>query len=103
MVCDHRNEFPERRSSVASLSAADENGRLGTDHFHLQRIRGEHPGGNDLLQMNWLHWALLSALFAGLTGVLAKAGGKGIVSNLAKALRPGLISVFPSSIALSRG
>ena len=49
MVCDHRNEFSKRRSSVASLSAADENGRLGTDHFHLQRIRREHPGGNDPL------------------------------------------------------
>ena len=32
--------------------------------------------------MNWLHWALLSALFAGLTAVLAKAGVKGIDSNL---------------------
>jgi uncharacterized membrane protein len=24
--------------------------------------------------MNWLHWALVSALFAGLTAVLAKVG-----------------------------
>ena len=37
--------------------------------------------------MNWLHWALLSALFAGLTAVLAKAGVKGIDSNLATAIR----------------
>lgn len=33
--------------------------------------------------MNWLHWALLSALFAGLTAVLAKVGVKDIDSNLA--------------------
>jgi transporter family protein len=37
--------------------------------------------------MNWLHWALLSALFAGLTAVLAKAGVNGIDSNLATAIR----------------
>jgi transporter family protein len=37
--------------------------------------------------INWLHWALLSALFAGLTAVLAKAGVNGIDSNLATAIR----------------
>jgi bacterial/archaeal transporter family protein len=29
--------------------------------------------------MNWLHWSLLSAFFAGLTAVLAKAGVAGAV------------------------
>ena len=53
--------------------------------------------------MNWLHWALLSALFAGLTAVLAKAGVKGIDSNLATAIRTVVILVFAWSIALSRG
>src|SRR5260370_36334421 len=50
MVGDHRNEFSKRRSTVASLPAADENGRLGTDHFYLQRIRCEHSSGNDPLR-----------------------------------------------------
>src|SRR5260370_36395436 len=53
--------------------------------------------------MNWLHWALLSALFAGLTAVLAKAGVKGIDSNLATGIRTVVILVFAWSIALSRG
>ena len=53
--------------------------------------------------MNWFHWALLSALFAGLTAVLAKAGVKGIDSNLATAIRTVVILVFVWSIALSRG
>src|SRR5712675_1744489 len=53
--------------------------------------------------MNWLHWALLSALFAGLTAVLAKAGAKDIDSNLATAIRTVVILVFAWSIALARG
>ncbi|HXI69941.1 MAG TPA: hypothetical protein VNN22_06235 [Verrucomicrobiae bacterium] len=31
--------------------------------------------------MNWLHWALLSGLFADLMTALAKAGVKGIVQS----------------------
>jgi bacterial/archaeal transporter family protein len=53
--------------------------------------------------MNWLHWALLSALFAGLTALLAKAGVKGIDSNLAMAIRTVVILVFSWTIALCRG
>ncbi|MES2788282.1 MAG: EamA family transporter [Planctomycetota bacterium] len=52
--------------------------------------------------MTWLHWALLSALFAGLTAVLAKAGVKEIDSNLATAIRTVVILVFVWSIALAR-
>lgn len=53
--------------------------------------------------MTWLHWALLSALFAGLTAVLAKAGVAGIDSNLATAIRTVVILIFAWSIALYRG
>src|SRR5271167_4899947 len=56
-----------------------------------------------MTQMNWLHWALLSALFAGLTAVLAKAGVKGIDSNPATAIRTVVILVFAWSIAFFRG
>ena len=56
-----------------------------------------------MTQNNWLHWALLSALFAGLTAVLAKAGVKGIDSNLATAIRTVVILVFAWSIAAYRG
>jgi transporter family protein len=56
-----------------------------------------------MMQLNWLHWALLSALFAGLTAVLAKAGVKDIDSNLATAIRTVVILVFAWSIALFQG
>jgi len=46
---------------------------------------------------------LLSALFAGLTAVLAKVGVRGIDSNLATAIRTVVILVFAWSIAFSRG
>ena len=49
--------------------------------------------------MNWLIWALLSALFAGLTAVLAKVGVQGIDSNLATAIRTVVIIVFAWSVA----
>lgn len=50
--------------------------------------------------MNWLTWSLLSALFAGLTAVLAKMGVTGVDSNLATAIRTSVILVFAWAIAL---
>ena len=50
--------------------------------------------------MNWFSWALLSALFAGLTAVLAKVGVKDIDSNLALAIRTVVILTFAWAIAL---
>ena len=53
--------------------------------------------------MNWFQWALLSALFAGLTAVLAKAGVKNIDSNLATAIRTVVVMAFAWSIAFYKG
>ena len=50
--------------------------------------------------MNWVHWSLLSALFAGLTAILAKVGVSGVDSNLATAIRTTVILIFAWSIAL---
>ena len=44
--------------------------------------------------MNWLTWSLLSALFAGLTAILAKVGVTGVDSNLATAVRTTVVLVF---------
>ena len=44
--------------------------------------------------MNWFFWALLSAVFAGLTAVLAKVGVADINSNLATAIRTTIILVI---------
>lgn len=43
---------------------------------------------------HWLSWALLSALFAGATAVLAKVGVEGVNSNLATAIRTTVILLF---------
>jgi transporter family protein len=50
--------------------------------------------------MSWVHWALLSALFAGVTAVLAKVGVKDVDSNLATAARTSVIVVFAWLVAL---
>src|ERR1700751_5735051 len=49
--------------------------------------------------MEWLFWALLSAFFAGLTAFLAKIGVADINSNLATAIRTGVILLFSWFIA----
>lgn len=51
--------------------------------------------------MEWLFWAVLSALFAGATAVLAKIGVVGVNSNLATAIRTGVILIFSWLIALA--
>ena len=51
--------------------------------------------------MNWLHWSLLSALFAGLTAVLAKVGVANVDSNVATAVRTTVVLVFAWAVALA--
>jgi bacterial/archaeal transporter family protein len=53
--------------------------------------------------MNWLTWSLLSALFAGLTAILAKIGVTGVDSNLATAVRTSVVLVFAWLVAFSTG
>jgi transporter family protein len=53
--------------------------------------------------MSWLLYALLSALFAAATAILAKIGVQGIPSNLATAIRTVVILVFAWGIALATG
>jgi bacterial/archaeal transporter family protein len=50
--------------------------------------------------MDFRIWALLSALFAGLTAVLAKKGVEGVPSNLALAVRVVVVLIFSVGIAL---
>ena len=51
----------------------------------------------------WKYYALLSAVFAALTAILAKCGVKGIDSNLATAIRTTVILFLTWSIALIGG
>jgi len=49
---------------------------------------------------HWLIWSLLSALFAGVTAVLAKVGVEGINSNLATAIRTSVVLIFVWLLAI---
>ena len=51
----------------------------------------------------WKYYALLSAVFAALTAILAKCGVSGIDSNLATAIRTTVILFLTWSIALLSG
>jgi transporter family protein len=53
--------------------------------------------------MNWFFFALLSALFASLTAILAKIGIKNVDSNLATAIRTIVILVFAWGIVMFQG
>ena len=52
---------------------------------------------------NWIGWALLSALFAAATALLAKVGVAHVDSNLATALRTSVVVVFAWAIAIGLG
>ena len=51
--------------------------------------------------MSWIYWALLSAIFAGLTAILAKQGVANINSNLATAVRTTVILAVAWGIVLA--
>jgi transporter family protein len=50
--------------------------------------------------MSWIVYAGISALAAALTAVLAKAGVEGVPSNLATAVRTGVVMVLSSAIVI---
>jgi transporter family protein len=51
--------------------------------------------------MSWIGWALLSAVFAAATALLAKVGVAHVDSNLAMALRTTVVVVFAWGFALA--
>ena len=53
--------------------------------------------------MNWLLAAFLSAFFAALTSILEKIGVKNVSSNLATAVRTGVILFFAWGIVVFQG
>jgi len=64
------------------------------------------PGGRaprTITGMSWIGWALLSAVFAAATALLAKVGVAHVDSNLAMALRTSVVMVFAWGIALALG
>lgn len=53
--------------------------------------------------MGWMSWALLSALFAAFTAILAKKGVAHVEPNLATAIRTTVVVVFAWVIAIAFG
>ena len=53
--------------------------------------------------MSWIFWALLSAVFAAATALLAKVGVAHVDSNLATAVRTTVVVVFAWGIAIALG
>src|SRR5579872_3561410 len=53
--------------------------------------------------MTWIGWAILSAVFAAATALLAKVGVAHVDSNLATAVRTSVVVVFAWGIALALG
>lgn len=51
--------------------------------------------------MTWIVWALLSAVFAAATALLAKVGVAGVDPNLATAIRTSVVVIFTWLIAIS--
>ncbi len=56
-----------------------------------------------LMRMSWIGWAILSAVFAAATALLAKVGVAHVDSNLATAVRTSVVVVFAWAIALALG
>src|ERR1700739_3815648 len=54
-----------------------------------------------LIAMSWIGWALLSAVFAAATALLAKVGVAHVDSNLATAIRTTVVVFFAWGIALA--
>jgi transporter family protein len=53
--------------------------------------------------VSWLFWAVLSAIFAAATALLAKAGVSHVDPNLATAIRTTVVVVFAWLIAIALG
>ena len=65
----------------------------------VERRKTEEQKGNQ----SWMLYAILSAVFAALTSILAKMGITGVESNLGTAIRTGVVLLMAWGIVFSRG
>lgn len=69
----------------------------------LQPISPQEITSSKIIDMSWIFYALMSAIFASLTAILAKIGIKNIDSNLATAIRTVVILVVAWGIVFYQG
>ncbi len=67
----------------------------------LHAARGDEIALNMAAPSSWVIWALLSAVFAGITAILAKIGISGVNSHLATAVRTTVVLAFTWAIAFA--
>ena len=60
-------------------------------------------GGKGTQRRSWMLYAVLAAVFAALTSILAKIGISGVESNLGTAIRTGVVLIMSWIIVLARG
>lgn len=116
-LADVRRVMPIDKSSVA-LTVLFAIVFLGeTDHLAVKLLGsailtagmilmslGDEKNGPDALDnKEWLLLALLSAVFAALTSILAKIGITDVESNLAAALRTGVVLIMAWAIVFAKG
>lgn len=73
---------------------------LGTGIFLMVEKKQSE---NNASSNKWIIYAVLSAVFAALTSILAKAGISGVESNLATAIRTGVVLVMAWLIVFAKG
>lgn len=110
----HRNGIFEHRRAIEHLvhrppHGDAERGFAGTACLHpvqCSALQDERAGAGVcryIACMSWITWALLSAIFAAATALLAKVGVEHVDSNLATALRTSVVVVFAWGIAIGLG
>jgi transporter family protein len=89
--------FDERSNLVVKLIAT---AILAAGVFLMvEKKKSEHKGEGNA----WMIYAVLSAVFAALTSILAKVGISGVESNLGTAIRTGVVLVMAWVIVFARG
>lgn len=56
-----------------------------------------------MLLQSWRFWALLSAVFAAMTAILAKVGVAGVQSDVATLVRTGVVVLFSAAVVVATG
>lgn len=69
-------------------------------YLMIEKKPGQSPGEQD---RRWIVYAMLSAVFAALTSILAKVGITGVESNLGTAIRTAVVLVVSWGIVAARG